>query len=194
MIAVYPMLVSPNVNPGVLPGICKALERFVIIYKMDDLAKKFNIRGKVVVGTQAAIQAASMFGKRKNESYVKEDGTKQGWSAEEEDRKRQQHDWARSKHERDTEKGKNDLVKTAYDLAGSRETMSIEYPKSEAISVEPTYVTVNTSTGTKIIGVKVIPFTVKSSEELGIMLMNDMSLKKLDAFMYANTRKIFKLL
>ncbi|HUS51578.1 MAG TPA: hypothetical protein VMZ91_15535, partial [Candidatus Paceibacterota bacterium] len=53
MIVVYPMLVSNNVQSNVLPGISKVLEKFVLIYKMDEIIKEANklARGKKILRT-----------------------------------------------------------------------------------------------------------------------------------------------
>ena len=39
MIIVFPMLADENVSQNALPGICKALERFVMIYELDAIMK-----------------------------------------------------------------------------------------------------------------------------------------------------------
>ena len=44
MIVVYPMITSKTINPNVLPGICKALEKYVLVYELEDLLKKTNAK------------------------------------------------------------------------------------------------------------------------------------------------------
>ena len=37
MIIIYPMLVSENTNINMLPPICKVLEKYILVYRMDDV-------------------------------------------------------------------------------------------------------------------------------------------------------------
>ena len=232
MIAVYPMLVSKHVNPNVLPGICKVLERFVIIYDLDDVCERFSLGSKVTIGAQTA---AMLLSKRKNKNFrldeANNQGTKRGapdflttlddrekrgydrghsvgldrgvtqgrtdaLNSSEERRREVEHNWRNAESSEKIEQGKvrNTIAQAVHDLnmETSKSTAEINYPRTEALTVEPTYVTVNTKRGTELIGIKVIPFVVNSSENLGRMLMTDMTLKGLDKFMYANTRKIFR--
>lgn len=184
MIAVYPMLTTSDVQSHVLTGVCKVLERFVILYDMDAIAKRFNLGKALVIGGQAAAAGAKLSGamlRAKRESYrlTKEqqqlpfDGTKANAKPMEDD---------------------DDKVDTKIDFGKSVKTMDVTFPKNEALSVEPTWVMLSTPTGTKILGIKVIPYPIESSEELGRMLMTDLSLKKLDTFMYGTHRKLVKIL
>ena len=72
MIAVYPMLTTSDVQSHVLTGVCKVLERFVILYDMDSIARKFNLGKAIVIGGQAAITGAKIGGllRAKNESFI----------------------------------------------------------------------------------------------------------------------------
>jgi hypothetical protein len=204
MILVYPMLVSQNISSHVLPGICKVLERFVIIYDLDNIAKKFSL-GKVTVGAQnasAGIQSlktlAGMIAMRaRKESYdstLLDETTAVAMTADELDKFL-------------TKQRGNKINALPVDGTAEREdkgskssvprmnaSMDVKFPDHDGLSVEPTFVIVNTQSGTKVIGIKVIPYPVKSTEELGSMLMSDMSLKTFDEFMYKNTRKIFRFL
>ena len=42
MIVIYPVVTSKTISTTVLPGICKALEKYILIYKLDDLLKNVN--------------------------------------------------------------------------------------------------------------------------------------------------------
>ena len=37
MIFMYPMLTSTNVNPNIIPGICKVIEKFILLYSTDQI-------------------------------------------------------------------------------------------------------------------------------------------------------------
>lgn len=42
MIVTYPLIVSKTVNPNILPGVCKALEKYVYVYKIDGVIDAAN--------------------------------------------------------------------------------------------------------------------------------------------------------
>jgi len=42
MIIVYPLVVSKTVNPNIIPGICKSLEKYVYIHKLDSVLEVVN--------------------------------------------------------------------------------------------------------------------------------------------------------
>ena len=47
MIVVYPMLVSRAVGPNVIPGICKMIENYIMLYSMDDVLSEVRIQAKM---------------------------------------------------------------------------------------------------------------------------------------------------
>lgn len=42
MIVIWPLIVSKTVNPNILPGVCKALEKYIYIEQMDDVIEAAN--------------------------------------------------------------------------------------------------------------------------------------------------------
>lgn len=42
MIVVYPLITSKTVNPNILPGVCKALEKYIYIYEVDSIIEAAN--------------------------------------------------------------------------------------------------------------------------------------------------------
>jgi len=48
VIIVYPMLSSSSISPSALPGICKALERYIIVYRIDQILETLRSRGVTV--------------------------------------------------------------------------------------------------------------------------------------------------
>lgn len=163
MIVVYPMLTTQNISSHVLPGICKALERFVLIYDIDHIAKMSKLGKILTIGGQIA----------KNKLGVGE-----SLLFETDDEKRER------------EKRKDDIA-YSLDLI-KKNKVEIETPPNNILSVEPTWVQVQTSFGTKILGIKVIPYPVKTETNLGDMLLADLSLDKIDTLMYKYTRNVFK--
>jgi len=218
MIAVYPMLVSPNINPNVLPGICKVLERFVMIYELEDVAQSFRLKGKITIGgvEGLASQASKfMLKHRAHENFMLEVKGDQGGpeqyertraykkaadAAEATERSEQERErmFKAEREKRETEQGISkerelrDIETGKIETAMSKKTMHIDFPRVEGMHVEPTFCTVDTANGTKLLGIKVIPYPIKNSEELEKMISTDLSFNIVDKFMYSKTRELFK--
>jgi len=198
MIIVFPMLTDENVPQSILPGICKALEKFILIYKLDDLIK---ISGLSVLstGTKIAHQLAS---KQREEYNILEQfgGTKPGYAnakppgyPEDEDEKEEddENNDQTFKGGKSSGPGKAvfDTIKGLRDMG----TVKVELPKEQSLSVEPTYLTVQTSIGTRLLGVKVIPCPVKTSRyTLAELLTADVSLGFFDSLIYKISRKAIR--
>ena len=163
MIVVYPMLTSSSVSPNVIPGISKAVEKYLILYNTDEILRTVNISmGKALkTGAQIAQIAASLSIK---EGSLIEQGTKPGNT---------------------TQVGKTNInLKGNLNIGGGSSRggskPSLEMPRSESVSLEPTWVQITTEKkGMQILGVKVIPFRVKSADSMVQMLMDDNALKTL---------------
>ena len=56
MIIVFPMICSSNVSPNILPGICKVVEKYLLIYSMDDILKLSKGFGVIKATTKGAIK------------------------------------------------------------------------------------------------------------------------------------------
>jgi len=157
MIVVYPALASSTVSNSILPGICKVLEKYVIIYKMDEIAKQVSHLNKVLtaVTTAGSLVPTSLLGR-----------------------------YARVE-EQEAPKAKVDMpppitrrkarINVSVEPPGGAGEVRVSTPKLEAsISVEPTWIMVTTAHhGPQVVGVKVIPFPVKSDQNLAKMLLND---------------------
>ncbi len=46
MIVIYPLVTSKTINPNIIPGVCKALEKYVLVYKLDALINDVNAQLK----------------------------------------------------------------------------------------------------------------------------------------------------
>lgn len=59
MIIVYPLLVSENVNKDVIPGICKSIEKYILVHNTDTLIRHINSNakrfGRAALGVAASI-------------------------------------------------------------------------------------------------------------------------------------------
>jgi len=193
MILVYPMLTSESVNPTILPGLIKAIEKYILIYNTDDILKHVNsnlshivqnaAKGIVTVGAGLAVAALAkkvgdeageylptfrMKGKKfelteQPKTYLKVQPQKTTTTGQ------------------DVEKGTKAAGKSAIkDLTKTSTITGFEMPKYDTVSLEPTWVQVTTGLGAKLIGVKVVPFKVKSTTGMVGLLMQDKELKKMD--------------
>jgi len=177
------MLTSESVNPTLLPGLIKAIEKYILIYNTQDFITNANLSLKNVVKTGAAGLAlgasvvtayAAMKGaariKMKGKSLQLEQGNIKVKVVKQQDKP--------SLTKMAGELG--DRVDKAIDKPSSKPAVTgFEMPKYDTVSLEPTWLRVDTPDGPKIIGVKVVPFKVKSTSGMVGLLMDDKSLKKL---------------
>jgi hypothetical protein len=199
MIVVFPMLTDESISQNAIPGICKALEKFVLIYELDAITKMTGIKilkiGGEIAGTMA--KAAIGVGKiKENDSLLEAQpipGTSPPKSQEEIDAFR------RSKGINTNQTyNKKDLVKDAMGIMqGIKQmgTVNVDMPKEQALSVEPTYMVVTTPSGTEVIGIKVIPFPVKSKDgyTLSELLSADASMDFFDTLFFRVYRKAIRM-
>lgn len=179
MIFLYPMLVASDVSPNIIPGICKTLEKFILIYSIDDFLEgaRDGLGTKIItIGAAAAGAVTKGAFKLEKENVInleaRDDGTK-GYSTPKE-------------------------KATSGALTGLAQTMtaqaSVKMPQFDSLSLEPTYVQAQTNSGSTILGLKVIPFPVKTNTSVA-SLMNDDSLKTLyHSIVTQYSRKIVRML
>jgi len=55
MIVLFPMLVSKSVSLQTIPGICKTLEKFILVYKMDDVLGALGMIGSTIGAAKSMI-------------------------------------------------------------------------------------------------------------------------------------------
>jgi len=150
MIVVYPMLTSSDISSSVLPGICKVLEKFILIYSMEEVFKilrAFGVVGQVVKHTKSYSVVVKEAGPIVSPSdYFKG-----------------------NKDSKNSGKNKEDFKVPSIRVQ--------EPPKMTDLSLEPTWLQIDTQLGSTIIGIKVIPFPVKSNVPLAQLLLNDSKLK-----------------
>lgn len=202
MIVVYPMLTDESISQNAIPGICKALEKFVLIYELDAIAKMTGIKILKVGGQLASTMARAAVGAGK----IKEDtellealpipGARPPKSQAEIDKFRNQN-YQDSESEDEDNKPSKIVKNTMTVLQGIKQlgTINVDMPKDQALSVEPTYMVVTTPNGTEVIGIKVIPFPVKSRKgyTLAELLAADSSLDFFDTLFFRVYRKAIKM-
>jgi hypothetical protein len=198
MILIFPMLTDESVSQNALPGICKALEKFILIYELDAIMK---ITGFTVLAIGGKL-AGHMMGKVKKEQDILESilqeirplpgaRTKNPSYGDSEDPNQDEQSARKKGFHKPPGPGEQifDAAAGLKDLG----TIKAEMPKEQALSVEPTYMTVTTTVGTRIIGVKVIPIPIKSSRyTLAELLTADSSLNRMDELVYKMSRKVIR--
>lgn len=212
MIVVYPLLVSPNISPNALPGIVKAVEKYIMVYNLDDVLEEANSFLKTAVATgkgvlQLGIQAGavvlmtkygSAIGKSvglrmKEGDELNEQGTH--WQTGLKNRPYELDSGKLSDSEKEDAKSKQGLMQGMTKNKASASSTKIEMPKREGISLEPTWVQVQSDTlGSKVLGVKVVPFTVKSGEDLMTVISYDASLQGLERSLESAKRSLMRVL
>ncbi len=150
MIITYPMITSQGVSPNILPGLVKAVEKYILVYNTDKILKAASVKA-TAIRTGTAVKAAVPLRLKGSKITMEQ---KPGKSEE-----------------------KKSTV-TFQPRTGP--SPRLEIPK-EGVSLEPTWIHVTTEvSGMQIIGVKVIPFRVVSTENLLNILMSDKHVKYLD--------------
>jgi len=153
MIVIYPMLTSDTVSHNVLPGISKVLERFVIVYRLNDAikgikkAKNIKILPIPLNIFSKRVRAMEAAGYDLNADYLMEanGGNKSGYKG-----------------------GSTTQLPSKIELTmkGKKETgkLSVDHPNRQDLMLEPTYITAQTQSGPTLIGIKVIPFPLKTTK------------------------------
>jgi hypothetical protein len=191
MIVVYPMLTSPSVSPNVLPGIVKAVEKYILVYRTDEVLRYASATsagsilstGVKITATAAATAAATALA-----AYgVKQAG--EWWKNEGEGQNNFEKDMINEikKLLSEKEKGasgteiKMSMPKITPVGGGSGAKPQLQFPSGDAVSLEPTWLNVTTErSGMQILGVKVVPFRIKYPDSIVSLLMQDKSLKDLN--------------
>jgi len=151
MIIVYPMLTEPGISKNVIPAICKVLERFVLVYRMDEIFKLTGAKpsGSVKLGPIGQID----FQLKEALDLLEADAT--GGKGKDQD-------------QGNKKKGKSTNVQVSVG-SGSKADAKVDRPNQSEIMLEPTYVTLNTKVGPRMIGIKVLPFPVMNGNIMQLM-------------------------
>jgi hypothetical protein len=152
------MITSQSVSPNILPGLVKAVEKYILVYNTDKILKAASVKATAMRTGSAVTGTVSTATRRP----LRLKGSKITMEAEK-------------------PKGPETEEKTTTTIQPrTGPSPRLEIPK-EGVSLEPTWIHVTTEVkGMQIIGVKVIPFRVKSTENLLNILMSDKQVKYLD--------------
>jgi len=207
MIIVYPMLISENVNKDIIPGLAKSIEKYILVYNTDSLVKQVNNSAKklIKVGAKGAFQAglgvATILAANKLKNMtLRQKGSK--LTVESVDINEQDKDVQRAalkyaankkqqSFQQQTAKDTSDKIDKSLSLKGG--VSKINTPKMDQLSLEPTWINIDTDSGAKLLGVKVVPYTVKT-DSMVALLLNDSSLKTLSAVSKKYGRMILRVL
>lgn len=219
MIALYPLLISNTVSKNIIPGVCKSLENYILVYNLDSI-----MRG---VRHDSGIKGA--FSVRNNKVRIKEDmeenltdflyqelldeagrsgiynrtgpGTK-NMPARPGDADFEDKQGPKSGVDKDREAAYdyNEKLKDAERMARAKEkgklsaqpedkaknaTIKLDAYNTQALTIEPTWMKAdvyrNGIQASGVIGVKVVPYAVKSDAELSQLLMYDRQVSKMMA-------------
>ena len=155
------MITSQNISPNILPGLVKAVEKYILVYNTDKILKAASVKA-AAIRTGASVAGSVT---RTTRGPLRLKGSKitmeQGPG-----------------HKPQGPSRETKTTTTFQPKTGA--SPRLEIPK-EGVSLEPTWIHVTTETkGMQIIGVKVIPFKVQSTENLLNILMSDKQVKYLD--------------
>jgi hypothetical protein len=202
------MLTSPSVSPNALPGIIKAVEKYIIVYKADEVlrhasttrAGKILKIGGAILGTALAAGAAAAGAAAGSAVF------KQIESVDFEDCFIDIEEFLTEYNGNKDQSG--DKPGNVTNIAGSQINIKagggggssgprpqLDFPKGDAISLEPTWIHVTTEkTGLQVLGVKVVPFRIKSSEAMVSLLQKDQSKRFLGALVSRYMRMIVRVM
>jgi hypothetical protein len=207
MIVIYPMLSSASVSPNVLPGIVKAIEKYILLYNTDDVLKaasKTTAGDILSTGSKLAASTLLTTAATAGAAYAVSKGSPAAAAAAAK---------AGTAIAAAVQKGKSLLNNKDVDIegetlneAGTTATAKIPTPpgskdkdktvttttqqqtftptinmprNNESVSLEPTYLTVQTAKKQmQILGVKVVPFEIRSSEPIVSLITKDIQLKQ----------------
>jgi len=210
----WPLIVSKTVNPNILPGVCKALEKYIYMYELDDVIeianknikdnKRKDSRYNFIKKVGSALRLESSDVDPFNfieEDFFEEAGPKP---------KSQLQTFATSGTPTSSgggggsnrsSGGSQDPYKDAYakeKAKGDYTAIKGESPvigkvDQGAISIEPTWNTVTDQQGrTTAIGVKVVPFIIQNDESLVKLMTLDRYRSSLSKNVHFQARRMLK--
>jgi hypothetical protein len=193
MIVIYPLLLSDTVSKNIVPGLAKVIERYLLIYKMDEILqsaksggyrKKLKVQGgKLIIKEQDDDEEEDLFLPHSRTKPL----TPKEEEEQEKSRKDLEYELKRKRHEQEKKKAENNAKSATMDIG----TMDMQ-----SLSAEPTWVKIDVQTGdiktSELLGVKVVPVIVKSSEKLVRILMFDKNVKGLHGQILTLGRSIIR--
>jgi hypothetical protein len=184
MIVIYPLLLSDTVSKNIVPGLAKVIERYLLIYKMDEVlasAKSGGYRKKLKV------QGGKLIIKEQDDDEDLWEPNSRTKPKKKQTPEEEELGLKRDREGREKKKAEDNAKSATVDLG----TMDMQ-----SLSAEPTWVKIDVQTGdiktSELLGIKVVPVIVKSNEKLVRILMFDKNVKGLHGQILNLGRKIVR--
>lgn len=191
MIYIYPMLASDNISPNVIPGVCKVLEKFILLYRLDDILRDANRHvGWRNLGSLVQAGQSIVFSKT-NESEDLFEGPKRTYDPPEQNKP----GGGRPPKDPNEEAMRDVAVTTAGEYIKNQirhQPTDVYMPQDNSLSVEPTWVKIDGGrTGLHLLGVKVISFPFKTTGSLSptLVFSNDQAIHGFEQKIFKYSRK-----
>ena len=224
-IFVYPLLTSETINPNIIPGVCKSLEKYILVYRLDEIMRIVRKKayvdraGRVIVRDDVDLSdedfdiISEEYTSDGEITYPYEEylneitaappgpaGTQIANQAAEERRINQQITRAERQRDRSTNADARVRIQTRIDNLTRRRdeiraqraelerelrgegrdrerrtpaNVDIERVEAQTVSLEPSWIKIETPEGPTIIGIKVVSYIVKSDTRLPELLLHD---------------------
>lgn len=202
MIIIYPMLTSSNVSPNIIPAICKTLEKFVILYGIDEVLKTIKKR----LGVKIIKAGAKLLIKELNDTNLP---AISGGSARKKEPSNLTDPFSPGGGKPGAGIGSGPTGVKSVDQMAARARDAAEellktdtsgggagkvyIPDHDSLSLEPSYVQIETSSGPRILGIKVLPFPVKGNISMAKLMADDTKRKAMDYMVTKYSRKVSRL-
>ena len=194
MISLYPLLVSNTVSKSIIPGVCKALENYIMVYGLSGLlARAREFRGDYRIRLNKVVKMENIeedIEKILYQDILSEQGSAI-YGATGPGSKNQSDEDYEERIARARERGKI----SARPKEGSDASVRLEPYNYQTISLEPTWMKIdqvdkNGNTTSGVIGVKVVPYAVKSDVSLSKLLMYDKQVNTLQRLAILTGRRM----
>jgi len=179
MIVIYPLLLSDTVSKNIVPGLAKVIERYLLIYKMDEVLQSAKSGG---YKKRLKVQGGKLIMKEADEPddlWLKDSGNKKPKTPKSTPRTQDERD----EEELGLKKDREEREAKKAELNAKSATMDIGTMDMQSLSAEPTWVKIDMQVGefreSELLGIKVVPILVKSNEKLVRILMFDKNVKGL---------------
>ena len=206
MIRMFPLLVDSSISANIIPGVCKVLERYLIVYKLDDLVtlSRFGsspgqLMGetgrKIVAGSLAAITGRmneSLMLQERSRDDIEEDKLAHQKSRDEakdiEEKNKKEREEKKEEEEKKEKKEKDEQEVLRIQATVKVDTHDIR----SNLSLEPTWLTTQGSSGTILIGVKVFPVPITNPQDYIAQLMTDKGLKTFERILQSTGNSVIR--
>lgn len=164
-----PMLVDNSINPSIIPGVCKTIEKFYLTYKLRDVIDSINKQYNKQLGN-SSLRIKGDILKLEQVSPEKQ---------EEFDRRAK----AYSTGLKNKDKDKDDNKK--FNITN----LKIDDPSPSSISLEPTWMKIQTDQQIRMIGIKVIPYSIVSNISLSRLITDESNYGLIHSIFTSKIRK-----